>query len=129
MTTNRRNDLQHCSLSSTHCYSHFIPFLFLLLFTFCFCSSFLSSPLFVSPLFSSLVLSSPPPSVYPIWLSCLSWELSQGTRQFLLNIMALSSAFAIPATCGAKQKKKKKTLQAFAIKPKVFWRNCLLGSA
>lgn len=60
--------------------------------------------------FSSPVLSSPRPSVYPIWPSHLSWELSQGTRlliQFLLNLMALSSAFAIPATCReAKQKKK-----------------------
>lgn len=60
--------------------------------------------------FSSPVLSSPWPSVYPIWPSHLSWELSQGTRlliQFLLNLTALSSAFAIPATCReAKQNKK-----------------------
>lgn len=71
--------------------------------------SLLSSPLFVSPLFSSPVLSSPPPSVYPIWPSHLSWELSQGTRlliQFLLNIMGLSSAFAIAATCRAEQNRK-----------------------
>lgn len=71
--------------------------------TFLLFSSPLSSPLFVSPLFSSPVLSSPRPSVYPIWQSHLSWELSQGTRlliQFLLNLMALGSAFAIRATCG-----------------------------
>lgn len=77
-----------------------------------------SSPLFVSPLFSSPVLSSPRPSVYPIWQSHLSWELSQGTRllmQFLLNLMALASAFAIRATCGktkarrGKKKRKKKS--------------------
>lgn len=71
-----------------------------------------TSPLFVSPLFSSPVLSSPLPSVYPIWLSHLSWERSQGTWlliQFPLNLMALSSAFAISATCReTKQKRKKK---------------------
>lgn len=78
--------------------------------TFLLYSSTLSSPLFVSPLFSSPVLSSPRPSVYPIWPSHLSWELSQGTRlliQFLLNLMALSSAFAIPAT--HREKKAKET--------------------
>lgn len=62
---------------------------------------FLSSlPVFVSP--SHSFYSSPRPSVYPIWLSHLSWELSQRTGlliQFLLNLMALCSAFAIPATC------------------------------
>lgn len=60
----------------------------------------LSSPVFVSPLLSSPFLSSLRPSVSPIWLSHLSWELSQGTRlliQFLLNLMALGSAFAIAA--------------------------------
>lgn len=60
----------------------------------------LSSAIFVSPLLSSPFLSSLRPSVYPIWLSHLSWELSQGTRlliQFLLNLMALGSAFAIAA--------------------------------
>lgn len=78
--------------------------------TFLLFSSPLSSPLFVSPLFSSPVLSSPRPSVYPIWQSHLSWELSQGTRlliQFLLNLMALGSAFAIRATCGKTKQEKK----------------------
>lgn len=61
----------------------------------------LSSALFVFHL-SSPCLSCPlpRPSVYPIWLSHLSWELSQGTRlliQFLLNLMAVGSAFAIAA--------------------------------
>lgn len=79
--------------------------------TFLLFSSPLSSPLFVSPLFSSPVLSSPRPSVYPIWQSHLSWELSQGTRlliQFLLNLMALGSAFAIRATCGKTKQGKKR---------------------
>lgn len=79
--------------------------------TFLLFSSPLSSPLFVSPLFSSPVLSSPRPSVYPIWQSHLSWELSQGTRlliQFLLNLMALGSAFAIRATCGKTKQGEKK---------------------
>lgn len=71
------------------------------------CSPLLSSPLFDSPLFSSPILSLPPPSVYPIWLSHLSWELSQGAKlliQFLLNIMTLRSVFTIHATCRAKEK-------------------------
>lgn len=82
-----------------------------------------SSPLFVSPLFSSPVLSSPRPSVYPIWQSHLSWELSQGTRlliQFLLNLMALASAFAIRATCG-------KTKARRGEKKKKWWRRWVGG--
>lgn len=101
------------SLTSSSLLFPLLPVLSSALSTFLLYSSPLSSPLFVSPLFSSPVLSSPWPSVYPIWPSHLSWELSQGTRlliQFLLNLMALSSAFAIPATCGeTKQKKMKET--------------------
>lgn len=63
--------------------------------------SFLSSLLSLFHLLSPL--PSPVPSVYPIWLSPLSWELSHRTPlliQFLLNLMAWRSAFAIPASCG-----------------------------
>lgn len=87
--------------------------------TFLLSSAPLSSPLFVSPLFSSPVLSSPQPSVYPIWPSHLSWELSQGKRlliQFLLNLMALGSAFAIPATCRETKQKKKTRRRQRSIK-------------
>lgn len=102
------------------CYSLSFPSLSSALSTFLLYSSPLSSPLFVSPLFSSPVLSSPRPSVYPIWPSHLSWELSQGTRlliQFLLNLMALSSAFAIPATCRETKQKKKNERDREAQKP------------
>lgn len=97
------------------CYSLYFPSLSSTLSTFPFYLSRLSSPLFVSPLFSSPVLSSTRPSVYPIWPSHLSWELFQGTRlliQFLLNLMALGSAFAIPATCRETKLKKERDREA-----------------
>lgn len=101
-----KDELLQRSIFTHLCLSSFFSFS---LSPLCSLSSHLRSLIHLCSLRLSFL--SPQPSVYPIWLSHLSWELSQGAKlliQFLFNIMTLRSVFTI-LLLAEQSKRRKKT--------------------